>query len=77
MAKLLDKILRETTTKAIYEKKLKVAGQPKIDLKKFGEGKDLNYELTNRFLPSYSFKILINLNQKNIKLKLKKVIIDE
>ena len=26
-------------------KKLKVAGQPKIDLKQFGEGKDLNYEL--------------------------------
>ena len=38
---VVDKILRETTTKAIDEKKLKVAGQPKIDLKQFGEGKDL------------------------------------
>ena len=34
---VVDKILRETTTKAIDEKKLKVAGQPKIDLKQFGE----------------------------------------
>ena len=29
---VIDKILRETSTKAISEKKLKVAGQPKIDL---------------------------------------------
>ena len=42
---VIDKILRETSSKAIVEKKLKVAGQPKIDLKQFGEGKDLNYEL--------------------------------
>ena len=33
---VVDKILRETTAKAIDEKKLKVAGQPKIDLKQFG-----------------------------------------
>ena len=33
---VIDKILRETSTKAISEKKLKVAGQPKIDLKQFG-----------------------------------------
>ena len=32
---VVDKILRETTTKAIDEKKLKIAGQPKIDLKTF------------------------------------------
>ena len=25
---------------------MKVAGQPKIDLKSFGEGKDLNFEIT-------------------------------
>ena len=36
---VLDKILRETSSKAIDEKKLKVAGQPKIDLKQFGEEK--------------------------------------
>ena len=36
---VIDKVLRETSTKAISEKKLKIAGQPKIDLKQFGEGK--------------------------------------
>ena len=39
---VIDQILRETSTKAIEEKKIKAAGQPKIDLKTFGEGKDLN-----------------------------------
>ena len=53
---VVDKILRETTAKAIDEKKLKVAGQPKIDLKQFGEGKDLNYELQIDCLPSVILK---------------------
>ena len=48
---VIDKVLRETSSKAISEKKLKVAGQPKIDLKQFGEGKDLNYELQIDCLP--------------------------
>ena len=37
---VIDKILKESTTKAIQDKKLKIAVQPKIDLKTFGEGKD-------------------------------------
>ena len=35
---VLEKILKETSTKAIEEKKIKVAGQPKLDLKSYGEG---------------------------------------
>ena len=42
---VIDKVLRETSSKAISDKKLKVAGQPKIDLKQFGEGKDLKYKV--------------------------------
>ena len=38
------------------KKNLKVAGQPKIDLKQFGEGKDLNYELQIDCLPDVSLK---------------------
>ena len=48
---VIDNLLRETSTQAISEKKIKVAGQPKIDLKQFGEGKDLNYELQIDCLP--------------------------
>ena len=59
--------MRETTTKAIDEKKLKVAGQPKIDLKQFGEGKDLNYELQIDCLPTVNLKTLKNLKLQALK----------
>ena len=48
---VLEKILKETSTKALEEKKIKVAGQPKLDLKSHGEGKDLNYTLEVDELP--------------------------
>ena len=48
---VIDKILRESSSKALEEKKIKPAGQPKIDLKTFGEGKDLNYILEVDSLP--------------------------
>ena len=53
---VIDKILRETSIKAMEEKKIKASGQPKIDLKTFGEGKDLNYELQIDSLPDITLK---------------------
>ena len=52
----LEKILRETSAKAIEEKKIRVAGQPKLDLKSYGEGKDLNYTLEINELPKIKLK---------------------
>ena len=49
---VLENILKETSSKAIEEKKIKIAGQPKLDLKSHGEGKDLNYTLEIDELPS-------------------------
>ena len=74
---VVDKILRETTTKAIDEKKLKVAGQPKIDLKQFGEGKDLNYELQIDCLPSVTLKNFEKFKATNFKVKIEDKIIEE
>ena len=48
---VIDKILHESSNKALEEKKIKAAGQPKIDLKTFGEGKDLNYTIEVNSLP--------------------------
>ncbi len=48
---VIDKILKDTTTKALEENKIKPAGQPKIDLKSFGEGKDLEYIISVTELP--------------------------
>jgi trigger factor len=74
---VIDKILRESSTKAIEEKKLKVAGQPKIDLKQFGEGKDLNYELQIDCLPSVTLKNFDKFKATEFKVKIDSKIIDE
>ncbi len=74
---VVDKILRETTTKAIDEKKLKVAGQPKIDLKQFGEGKDLNYELQVDCLPNVILKNFEKFKATSFKVKIEDKIIEE
>ena len=74
---VVDKILRETSSKAIDEKKLKVAGQPKIDLKQFGEGKDLNYELQIDCLPSVALKSFDKFKATNFKVKIEDKIIEE
>ena len=53
---VIDKLLKDTTTKALEENKIKPAGQPKIDLKSFGEGKDLEYIISVTELPEVSAK---------------------
>ena len=73
---VVDKILKESTTKAIQEKKLKVAGQPKIDLKSFGEGKDLNFEITLDLLPEIKLQTLKNLKASNFSIKVEKKELD-
>ncbi len=74
---VVDKVLRETSNKAIIEKKLKVAGQPKIDLKQFGEGKDLNYELQIDCLPKIELKPLDKFKVNDYKVKIEKKVIDD
>ena len=74
---VVDKILRESTSKAINEKKLKVAGQPKIDLKQFGEGKDLNYELQIDLLPNVNLKNLEKFKATSFKVKIQDKIIED
>tara|TARA_Y100001970_G_C14220497_1_gene852374 strand:+ start:62 stop:1459 length:1398 start_codon:yes stop_codon:yes gene_type:complete len=53
---VIDKVLKETTTKALDENKIKPAGQPKINLKTFGEGKDLEYIISVTELPKVNIK---------------------
>ena len=74
---VVDKILSETSSKAIDEKKLKVAGQPKIDLKQFGEGKDLSYELQIDCLPSVILKSFDKFKATDFKVKIEDKVIDE
>ena len=66
---MLEKILKETSTKAIEEKKIKAAGQPKLDLKSYGEGKDLNYTLEIDELPSIKLQSLENIKFTDYEIK--------
>ena len=74
---VIDKVLRESSSKAIKEKNIKVAGQPKIDLKTFGEGKDLNYELQIDSLPEISLKPFDKYKATEYKVKIEDKIIVE
>ena len=74
---VVDKILRDTSSEAIDQKKLKVAGQPKIDLKQFGEGKDLNYELQIDCLPKVILKSFDKFKATSFKIKIEDKIIEE
>ena len=74
---VIDKVLRETSSQAISEKKLKVAGQPKIDLKQFGEGKNLNYEIQIDCLPSIELKSLDKLKASQYTIKIEDKVVEE
>ncbi len=58
---VLDKVLKETSTKALEENKIKPAGQPKLDLRTYGEDKDLEYVLSVTELPKVEIKSLENI----------------
>ena len=58
---VLDKVLKETSTKALEENKIKPAGQPKLDLKTYGEDKDLEYILSVTELPKVEVKSIENI----------------
>ena len=66
---VLEKVLKETSNKAIEEKKIKVAGQPKLDLKSYGEGKDLNYTLEINELPSFKLHSLDSIKFNDFEIK--------
>ncbi len=67
---VLDKVLKDTSTKALEENKIKPAGQPKLDLKTYGEDKELEYVLSVTELPKVDIKSLENIkfDQYNVKI---------
>ena len=74
---VIDKILHESSNSALKEKKIKAAGQPKIDLKSFGEGKDLNYTIEVDSLPKVSLASFDKYTAKEFLLKIEKKLVDE
>ena len=58
---VLDKVIKDTSTKALEENKIKPAGQPKLDLKTYGEDKDLEYIISVTELPKVEVKSIENI----------------
>ena len=67
---VLDKVLKETTTKALEENKIKPAGQPKLDLKTYGEDKDLEYIISVTELPKVEVKSIENIKFEEYTVKI-------
>ena len=74
---VIDKMLQETSNQALVEKKIKAAGQPKIDLKTFGEGKDLNYTLEVESLPELNLANFEKYKASEYLVKIESKLIDE
>ena len=60
-SEVLDKVLKESSVKALDENKIKPAGQPKLDLKTYGEDKDLEYIMSVTELPKVELKSVENI----------------
>ena len=60
-SEVLDKVIKETSTKALEENKIKPAGQPKLDLKTYGEDKELEYIISVTELPKVETKPIENI----------------
>ena len=67
---VLDKVLKETSTKALQENKIKPAGQPKLDLKTYGEDKDLEYIISVTELPKVEIKSIENIKFDDYSVKI-------
>ena len=67
---VLDKVLKDTSTKALQDQKIKPIGQPKIDLKKFGEDKDLEYIISVTEVPKIELKSLDKIKFHEYKVKI-------
>ncbi len=69
-SEVLDKVLKDTSTKALEENKIKPAGQPKLDLKTYGEDKELEYVLSVTELPKVDIKAIsdVKFDQYTVKI---------
>jgi trigger factor len=69
-SEVLDTVLKETSMKALEENKIKPAGQPKLDLKTYGEDKDLEYVLSVTEMPKVELKSIENIKFNDYSVKI-------
>jgi trigger factor len=72
-SEVLDKVLKDTSVKALEDNKIKPAGQPKLDLKTYGEDKDLEYVMSVTELPKVELKDVENIKYDEYSVKIEAV----
>ena len=74
---VVEKILQDNTFQALNENKIKPAGQPKIEIKSSGEGKDLEYTISVEKTPEIKKIELEKIALTDYKLKIEKKDLDD
>jgi trigger factor len=69
-SEVLDKVLKDTSVKALEDNKIKPAGQPKLDLKTYGQDKDLEYVMSVTELPKVELKSVENIKYDEYSVKI-------
>ena len=69
-SEVLDKVIKDTSSKALEENKIKPAGQPKLDLKTYGQDKDLEYVISVTELPKVEVKPIENIKFDDYSVKI-------
>jgi len=69
-SEVLDKVIKDTSVKALEDNKIKPAGQPKLDLKTYGEDKDLEYVMSVTELPKVELKSVENIKYDEYSVKI-------
>ena len=76
-SEVLDKVLKDSSTKALTDNKIKPAGQPKLDLKSYGEDKDLEYIMSVTELPKVELKSVEDIKYNDYSVKIDEKEIDK
>jgi trigger factor len=76
-SEVLDKVLKDSSTKALEDQKIKPAGQPKLDLKVYGEDKDLEYTISVTELPKVELKSVGNIKFDEYSVKIDSIETDK
>ena len=74
---VLDKVLKDSSAKALSDNKIKPAGQPKLDLKTYGEDKDLEYIISVTELPKVELRSVENIKYNDYSVKIDEKEIDK
>lgn len=77
MGEVLEKLVNDNTAKAMVDRKLRPAVQPKIEVKEFDEGKDLVYSVVVEVLPEIKVMEMKGLKLEKPVAKVEKKAVDE